>query len=79
MAGLHAGVSHTNKAQSLTVLGGSVSEHHPQVTPTHVFNGDCHLAGSKEKSGELWAVNTGLYVRRKCYQLGDLYELHILC
>lgn len=55
-----------------------MSEHHPQVTPTHVFNGDCHLAGSKEKSGELWGVNTGLYVRRKCYQLGDLYEEHIL-
>ncbi len=55
-AALRVGVCHTNEAQSLTVLGGSVSKHHPQVTAAHVFNGNCHLAGSREESGELRRV-----------------------
>lgn len=49
VAGLLVGVCHTNKTQSLTVLGGSVPKHHPQVTAADVFNGDCHLAGREER------------------------------
>lgn len=45
----NVGVCHKNKAQSLTVLGGSVSKHHPQVTATYIVNGNCNLAGSGEK------------------------------
>lgn len=49
VAALHVGVCHTNKAQSLTVLGGSVSKHHPQVAAAHVFNGNRHLARTRKK------------------------------
>lgn len=45
----HVGVCHKNKAESLTVLGGSVSKHHPEVTTTYIFNGNCHLARRGEK------------------------------
>lgn len=58
------------KAQSLTVLGGSVSKHGPQVTAAHVFDGNCHLGGAREKSGEL----DGLHMWKKCYMQGDFCE-----
>lgn len=65
---LHVGVCHTNKAQSLTVLGGSVSKHHPQVAAAHVFNGNRHLARTRKKKGTgiRKCANTGLYIWNKC-------------
>lgn len=66
VTGLHVGVCHTNKTQSLTVLGGSVSKHHPQVTTADIFNGNCHLGGSRGGIN----VNTGLYIWKKCCLLG---------
>lgn len=44
----------------LTVLGGSVSKHHPEVTAAHVFDGDCHLGGEEKKvKGEIQDYERG--------------------
>lgn len=49
--------------RSLTVLGGSVAKHHPQVTAADVFDGNCHLGGRlKETKVMEINVNTGLYI-----------------
>lgn len=43
---------HTRRRPSaLTVLGGAVAEHHPQVTAAHVLDGNRHLEGATDKSG----------------------------
>lgn len=35
----------------LTVLGGAVAEHHPQVAAAHVLDGNGHLGGAREEPG----------------------------
>lgn len=44
-----------------------MSKHHPEVRAAHIFNGNRHLEGGGEKSGELKkrSVNTGLYMEEK--------------
>lgn len=42
---------HANNGQTLTVLRGSVSKHHPQVTAAHVLDGNCHLGGKRRRVG----------------------------
>lgn len=48
----------------LTVLGGAVSEHHPQVAAAHVLDGNRHLERTTQKSGnERGGLSTGLNIR----------------
>lgn len=62
---------------TLTVLGGAVSEHHPQVAAAHVLDGNRHLERTTEKSGnERGGVNTGLNIREG----GEICsQIHISC